>query len=91
MSTNLDNITRIKTKATVRLEKSDEATGYILQYSTSDKFGKKSTKSKTIKGTTVKLKGLNKNKRYYLRVKRYKKCNGKTYYSDYGNVYTLWP
>lgn len=87
----IESVTRIKTKATVRLEKSDEATGYILQYSTSDKFGKKSTKSKTIKGTTVKLKGLNKNKQYYLRVKRYKKCNGKTYYSDYGNVYTVWP
>ncbi len=87
----IESVTRTKTKATVRLEKSDEATGYILQYSTSDKFGKKSTKSKTIKGTTVKLKGLNKNKQYYLRVKRYKKCNGKTYYSDYGNVYTVWP
>jgi len=87
----IESVTRMKTKATVRLEKSDEATGYILQYSTSDKFGKKSTKSKIIKGTTVKLKGLNKNKKYYLRVKRYKKCNGKTYYSDYGNVYTVWP
>lgn len=87
----IESVTRMKTKATVRLEKSDEATGYILQYSTSDKFGKKSTKSKIIKGTTVKLKGLKKNKKYYLRVKRYKKCNGKTYYSDYGNVYTVWP
>ncbi len=87
----IESVTRTKTKATVRLERSDEATGYILQYSTSDKFGKKSTKSKTIKGTTVKLKGLNKNKKYYLRVRRYKKYNGKTYYSDYGNVYTLWP
>ena len=62
----IESVTRMKTKATVRLEKSDEATGYILQYSTSDKFGKKSTKSKIIKGTTVKLKGLNKNKKYLL-------------------------
>ncbi len=87
----IESVTRMKTKATVRLERSNEATGYILQYSASDKFGKKSTKSKTIKGTTVKLKGLNKTKKYYLRVRRYKKYNGKTYYSDYGNVYTLWP
>ena len=87
----IESVTRNKTRATVRLQKADDVSGYILQYSTSEKFSKKSTKSKTVKGTTVKLSGLNKNKIYYLRVKRYKKYNGKTYYSDYGNTYTVWP
>ena len=87
----IESVTRNKTKATVRLQKADDVSGYILQYSTSEKFSKKSTKSKTVKGKTVKLSGLNKNKIYYLRVKRYKKYNGKTYYSDYGNTYTVWP
>lgn len=82
---------RSKSKATIKLKVTSGVTGYILQYSTSDKFGKKSTKSKTVKGTTVKLSGLNKKKTYYVRVRCYKTLNGKTYYGDYGNTYTLWP
>lgn len=82
---------RSKSKATIKLKEASGVTGYILQYSTSDKFGKKSTKSKTVKGTTVKLSGLNKKKTYYVRVRCYKTLNGKTYYGDYGNTYTLWP
>lgn len=82
---------RSKSKATIRLKKSDDVTGYIVQYSTSDKFSKKSTKSKTVKGTTVKLSGLSKSKTYYVRVRCYKQWNGKNYYGDFGNTYTLWP
>lgn len=87
----ITSVTRKSTKTTIRLAKSDDVSGYILQYSTSEKFSKKRTKSKTVKGTNVKLSGLSKNKVYYLRVRTYKKINGKTYYSDYGNTYTLWP
>lgn len=82
---------RSKSKATLRLKKSDDVTGYIVQYSTSDKFSKKSTKSKTVKGTTVKLSGLSKSKTYYVRVRCYKQWNGKNYYGDFGKTYTLWP
>lgn len=87
----IDSGLRSKSKATIKLKKISGVTGYVLQYSTSDKFSKKSTKSKTIKGTTVKLSGLNKKKTYYVRVRCYKTLNGKTYYGDYGNTYTLWP
>ena len=86
----IDSGLRSNSKATIKLKKISGVTGYVLQYSTSDKFGKKSTKTKTIKGTTVKLSGLNKKKTYYVRVRCYKTLNGKTYYGDYGNTYTLW-
>lgn len=87
----VDYGTRTKSKATLHLEKMEGVTGYIIQYSTSDKFSKKTTKSKTVKGTTAKLTGLKTSKVYYFRVKCYKNWNGKTYYSDYGDVYRLWP
>lgn len=82
--------TRSKTNATLKLKKTDGVSGYVIQYSTSDKFSKRSTKSKTVTGTSVKLSGLKSNKVYYVRVKCYKKWNGKTYYGDYGDTYTLW-
>lgn len=87
----VDYGTRSKTKATLKLKKSDGVSGYIVQYSTSDKFSKTSTKTKTVSSTKVKLSGLKSKKIYYVRVKCYKKWNGKTYYGDYGDTYTLWP
>lgn len=87
----VDYATRSKTKATLKIKKSDGVSGYVIQYSTSDKFSKKSTKTKTITSTNMKLSGLNSKKVYYIRVKCYKKLNGKTYYGIYGDTYTLWP
>lgn len=80
-----------KTKATVKIEKQSGVTGYILEYSTSSKFSKATTKTKKVTGTSVKLTGLKKNKIYYLRVRTYKIWSGKTYYGDYGDVSTLYP
>ena len=87
----VDYGTRSKTKATLKLKKSEGVSGYVIQYSTSDKFSKRSTKSKTVTGTKIKISGLKSNKVYYVRVKCYKKWNGKTYYGDFGDTYTLWP
>lgn len=86
----VDYGTRSKSKATLKLVKFDGVDGYVVQYSISDKFSKRSTKSKTVKRTTLKLSGLNKSKTYYIRVRCYKKWNGKTYYGNYGDTYILW-
>ena len=81
---------RKKTKATVTIEKQSGVTGYILQYSTSEKFSKTTTKTKTSKSRKISLTGLKKAKTYYVRAKSYKVWNGKTYYSDYGEMLTMY-
>lgn len=75
---------------TVRWKKvSKSASGYQIQYATSGKFTKKTTFSKTVKkASTTKLtvKKLKSKKKYYVRVRTYKKVNGKTYYSNWSKV-----
>lgn len=83
-------IKRNKTKAVIKIEKQEGVTGYVIQYSTSDKFEKRLTKTETVKGTTVRLTGLKKKKTYYVRVKAYKVWNGETYYSKYGDIITMY-
>ena len=64
-------------------------TGYEVQYSTSKKFTKKTTKTVTIKKakTTKKtVKKLTKGKKYYVRVRTYKTLNGKKIYSSWSTV-----
>ena len=64
-------------------------TGYEVQYSTSKKFTKKTTKtSKITKAKTTKktIKSLKKGKKYYVRVRAYKTVNGKKVYSSYSTV-----
>lgn len=64
-------------------------TGYQVQYSTSSKFTKKTSKKVTYKGnksftnTVKKLKG---NKKYYVRVRTYKTVNGKKVYSAWSKA-----
>ena len=69
--------------------------GYQLQCCTNKKFkkGKKQTlkkvtvtKNKTAKKT---IGGLKKNKKYYVRIRTYKKVNGKKYYSKWSETKTL--
>ncbi len=58
-------------------------TGYEVQYSTSKKFSKKTTKTVTIKKAKTKkttIKKLTKGKKYYVRVRAYQKIGSKTYY-----------
>ena len=64
-------------------------TGYEVQYSTSKKFTKKTTKtSKITKAKTTKktIKSLKKGKKYYVRVRAYKTVNGKKVYSSWSSV-----
>lgn len=61
--------------------------GFVVEYSTSKKFTKKTTKSVTVNGTSVskKIKGLKKGK-YFVRVRAFNKVNGKKVYSKYTAV-----
>lgn len=69
-------------KMVVRWTKNSKATGYQLQYATSKTFKRaktiRFTNPKTVKKT---LRSLAKKKRYYVRVRAYKKSGRVTYYS----------
>lgn len=63
--------------------------GYQLQYSTSKKFTKKATVTKTVKKsskTKLDVKKCKAKKRYYVRVRTYKTVKGKKYYSGWSKV-----
>ncbi len=67
-----------------------QTTGYEIQYSTSSKFAKKSTKTTMVKNNKTTTKTISKrkaNKKYYVRIRTYKKVkvNGKT-----TNLYSKW-
>ena len=61
-------------------------TGYQLQYSTSKKFKKKTTKNKYTSKNALNIKKLKAKKKYFVRVRAYKTVNGKTYYGNWSNV-----
>lgn len=71
----------------VTIKKVAGAEGYQIQYSTSKKFTKKTTKSKTTKKTSYTVKNLKNKKTYYVRVRAYKlDANGKKVYSKWTTV-----
>ena len=75
-------------KLTATWKKNADITGYQIQYSTDSKFSS-GVKTKTIsKKKTVKLtlKSLNKGKKYYVRIRTYKKVGGKKYYSAWSKA-----
>ena len=78
-------------KGTIAIKAAKQAgiTGYQVQYSTSSKFTKKTTKTVTVKTTKAlskTIKGLKSGKKYYVRVRAYNKANGKTVYSKFTAV-----
>lgn len=74
-------------KATVKWKKTTKVTGYQIQYSTSKTFksGNKTVKVSGAKKVSKVLSKLKKGKTYYVRVRTYKKINGKTYYSAWSS------
>lgn len=75
---------------TVKWKKqSKSTTGYQIQYSTSKKFTKKTSKVKRINKTSttqMTVKKLKAGKKYYIRVRTYKTDNGKKYYSSWSKA-----
>ena len=83
----MKKLTAGKKKFTVQWRKDKKADGYQVQYSTDKKF-KKNVKSVNVskKSTKATVKKLKKRKTYRVRVRSYKKINGKKYYSGWGKV-----
>ncbi len=76
----ISKVTSGKKQVTLKIDKVKYATGYVIYMSTSKngEYKKVATTTKT-KYTVKKLK---KNKKYYFKVKAYRKINGKKYYSN---------
>ena len=83
----MKKLTAGKKKFTVQWKKDKKADGYQVQYSTDKKF-KKNVKSVKVskKNTKATVKKLKNGKTYRVRVRSYKKINGKKYYSGWGKV-----
>ena len=83
----MKKLTAGKKKFTVQWKKDKKADGYQVQYSTDKKF-KKNVKSVNVskKSTKTTVKKLKKGKTYRVRVRSYKKIDGKKYYSGWGKV-----
>lgn len=78
-----------KKQLTVTWKKNTKVTGYEVQYSTSSKFTKKTTKSATIKKNKTTSKTISKlksKKKYYVRIRAYKTVKGKKVYSKWSAV-----
>lgn len=71
-------------------KKTKQVSGYQIQYSTNKRF--KNAKSKYLSGNSkvsVTCSGLKAKKKYYVRVRTYKKVGGSRYYSGWSNVKTI--
>lgn len=68
-----------------------QTTGYQIQYSRFEKFtkGNKITTVTKAKTTSKSVKKLTRKKKYYLRVRTYKKVNGKKYYSGWSKAKSI--
>ena len=86
----LTKVTKKKNTFTAFWKKVAKVDGYQLQYATNSKFKKAKTvkvkKNKNVKKTVKKLK---KGKKYYVRIRAYKKINGKTQYSKWSKAKTV--
>lgn len=86
--TKLKKLVKGKKKLKVKWAKKDkQVTGYVVMCSTKKDFSSNVKKVKVKKGTTkYTFKNLKSKKKYYVRVRTYKKVMGITYYSSWSNV-----
>lgn len=77
-----------KRSVKVTWKKVTGASGYQIQVSTSKKFKKSKTKSTTAgsKATSKTIRKLKSRKTYYVRIRAYKKINGKKYYGRFSKI-----
>ena len=75
-------LTAKKKKLNVKWKKISGATGYEVMYATNNKFTK-NKKTVTVKKNKVTLKRLKTKKKYFVKVRAYKKANGNTSYGNW--------
>ena len=89
--TTISRVTKGKKRFTVKWKKqSTQTTGYQIRYSTSSKFSK--AKTVTVKKNTVTSKTVKKlkaNRKYYVKVRTYKKTGNSIYYSGWSSCKTV--
>lgn len=77
-------------KLTVKWSKNAKGNGYIINYSTISSFAVKKTVNIKNKAKLSRIiKNLKKNKKYFVRIRAYKKVSGKTYYSAWSPVKSI--
>ena len=88
-ATSVSKLSKKSKGFTVKVKKlsAATATGYQVQYSLNSNF--KGAKTKTISGTSLTVKRLKGNKKYYVRVRTYKKSGSKKYYSSWSGAKTV--
>ncbi|WP_304596784.1 leucine-rich repeat protein [Adlercreutzia caecimuris] len=96
--TSVKKLSKARKAFTVKWKKPSKAnlkqtTGYQVRWSTSKRFTKKTTKTKTVKTTSkagktcqLKVTKLKAKKKYYVQVRTYKKVGGKTYCSSWSKA-----
>lgn len=87
--TALSKVTAGKKQLTATWKTVSGVTGYEVQYSTSKKFTKKTTKTVTIKKAKTKkttIKKLTKGKKYYVKLRAYRTVSGKKLYGAWSSV-----
>lgn len=86
--TSISKLTKSKKAFTVKWKKqASQTTGYQIQYSLKSNFsGSKTTTISKNSTVSKKIKGLKSKKNYYVRIRTYKKVNGKTYYSAWSGA-----
>lgn len=87
----LKPVNKAKRKLIVNWKKNSAASGYQIQYASSSKFQKAAAvtikSGKTLSSTITK--GIVKNKKYYIRVRSYKKVGKATYYSGWSKTASI--
>ena len=82
--TSLSKLTSTKNSITAKWKKkTSQVTGYQIQYSTNKDFSSTKTISVSKNSSTKKISKLKQGTTYYVRVRTYKKTNGKKYYSSW--------
>lgn len=87
--TSISKLTKAKKAFTVKWKKqATQTSGYQIQYSTNKNFksGNKSVTITNTKTTSKKISKLKAKKKYYVRIRTFKKFNGKKYYSSWSKV-----
>ncbi|MBQ9531486.1 MAG: leucine-rich repeat protein [Eubacterium sp.] len=82
-STSVKKLTKGKKEIRVTFKKVKNISGYQIQYSQYKNFKKSKTVKRSADKSSAKLKNLKSKKRYYVRIRTYKKVGKKTYYSSW--------